>query len=627
MKRKQTPTLSQTPAWMEFLPYVFTGILTFILYWPVRKFEFTNWDDQVYITGNEMIRALDTEHLMSIFSEFVMGNYHPLVMLGYALEYKLSGLDAGVFHMTNVVLHLFSGWLLISVFRQFQFRPDTAAALAGIFLVHPFHVESVAWVTERKDVLYGLFWIAAWYFWLKSDRYDKWFWLSLLMFIFSCLSKGMAVTLPAALLISDLWKREGWKHVQWNKLLIMMIPAIFFGVLAIYAQQSGGNVREDQTIGAWQQIKISSWGIWFYISRTLIPYDLNIFYAYPKIDENGLPLKFTFSFLFTGLLMMTAFIMGLRIRSQPMLGLLFFLAVLFPVSQIIPVGNAIAADRYHYIPSIGLLLSLGWLADYFFEKYSKYARWTVIVFCLILMFPARERVMTWRNAETLWNAAIAQNPDLMFAYKNLAKYHDQQGRPDLAETIYRKALLQDSTYAVAWNELGVLLKNKGQNDEAFRYFMKSVALDSVNKEAYLNIGTYYDRKGESELARAAYQRSLALDSNYAEVWNNYGNSLSRSGNYDSAAVFFHRAIRIHPKYTEAYNNLGTNFAMQARYDSAITYFTKAVEIQGSYAEPMFNMAMVYARLEQIPEMQMWLQRAAANGHPKARLMLEGNSGQ
>jgi len=605
----------------DFYPYFLITLSAILLYHPIWNFEFTNWDDQVYVTGNSMIRGLRLHNLRRIMTEFVMGNYHPLVMLSYAVEYEFVGMNAGVFHATNVVLHTGSAWILYLCFRELDIEKFTAATMSCIFILHPFHVESVAWVTERKDVLYGFFWIFAWYCWIRSKSWDNWYYVSIFLFILSCLSKGMAVTLPAALLITDLWKTGQWKKIQTYKLLPFIFIGLGFGILAVYAQQKGGNVREDNILDFIDQIRIAGWGVWFYLSRSFVPVDLNVYYPYPLLTENGLPLRFTFAFLGTGILLTLAFVFGFRQYAKPMLGLLFFLALLFPVSQIIPVGNAMAADRYHYLPSIGLLLSLAWFFDNLIILSNKKSLIGLWVWIAILTLLARERVLIWRNGETLWKATIEQTPELMFAYKNLAKYYENIGQTEAAEKTYRLALSRNAEYAPAWNELGVILKNKGQTNLAFLYFKKSLEIDSINKEAWLNIGTYHDRRGEVEQARIAYGKSLALDSGYAEVWNNYANSLSRTQSFDSANIFFKKAIEIHPGYTEAYNNRGTNFAMQGIYDSARICFLQALEINPNYPEPAFNLGMVYIQENQKDEAIKWLRQAATGGHIRARELL------
>lgn len=598
------------------------AVITFILYWPVKGFEFTNWDDQVYVTENSLILGLTGDNIRRIFSEYLMGNYHPLVLLSYAIEYEIDGLNPGIFHFTNVLFHAGAGLILFFCFLKIGFNKIIGGILALLFLIHPFHVESVAWVSERKDVLYGFFWIAAWYAWLQSKSYDKWYAFGIILFILSCLSKGMAVTLPAILIASEWIKNKDISKINWIKLIPFVILSIGFGILAVYAQKGGGNVREDNTYGMWDQIRVAAWGIWFYLSRTVIPFDLSLFYEYPKIEKNGMPGQFTAAFVFI-IFSIPAFIFYFWKRSPlAVTGMLLFLAILFPVSQIFPVGNAIAADRYHYIPSIGLLIVFGWI----FSQVEKNKLFVPLVFIWIfgLVYISHQRIMMWKSPETLWMSTIERNPEIMFAYKNLAKFLEKKGKVNEAEQIYRNALQQDSSYAEGWNELGVILKNKGRNDEAYPLFVKSVQIDSVNKEAWLNIGTWHDRRGETGEARIAYQKSLAIDSNYAEVWNNYANSLSRTGAHDSADVYFKRAIALYPGYAEAYNNRGTNFALQGKLDSAKICLFQALEVQSNYAEPAYNLAHVFFQQKQMKEGVEWMKKAADMGHAGAKQVLKDN---
>lgn len=598
-------------------------ILTLALYWPVRQFELTNWDDQVYVTENAMIRGLTAQNIRSIFTEYLMGNYHPLVLLSYALEYEwANGIDPGLMHLTNVVLHLGTGILLFLCWMQLGFSRPVSGLVSLVFLIHPFHVESVAWVTERKDVLYGIFWAGAWYAWLRSRKWDAWRGAAVGLFILSSLSKGMAVTLPAALILGDWIRSSDFRKLPWKDYLPFILLSVGFGILAVYAQKSGGNVREDNAYGWLDQIRVAGWGIWFYLSRTLIPFDLSLFYEYPNLKKESLPMSFSLATL--GVLAGIPAFIALLVKKHPIpvAGLVLFLAILFPVSQVFPVGNAIAADRYHYIPSVGLCILLAYGLK---RTETNRIIWAgAAIWCIGLMVMARERINMWQNAESLWNATIEDHPQIMFAYKNLAKYLEKKGKVAEAEAVYRRALAQDSSYAVGWNELGVLLKNRGENDAAYPLFVRSVELDSVNKEAWLNIGTWHDRRGEVDAARRAYSRSLALDSGYAEVWNNFGNSYSRTGAHDTAEWYFSKAIQIFPGYAEAHNNRGTNFAMQGKMDSARISFLKSLEIQPGYGEPAYNLGHVYFQLNQKAEGVEWMRKAAASGHPGAKRLLQSN---
>jgi len=625
MKRAKSisPISNHLPIWVW--PFIL-AVVTLIVYYPVYKFQLTNWDDQVYVSENPLIRDLSWKGIQNIFSAFTMGNYHPLVLLTYAIEYSFFKLNGGGYHVTKLILHFLGGLGFYAVLKQFKLSSFASGIGALAFLIHPFHVESVAWVTERKDVLYGCAWIWAWYAWNRSKGYDQWFGFAILGMIISCLSKGQAVTLPAAFLFTYLYRNNSLKIYPSEilKLLMPVIISIGFGILAVYAQQSGGNVREASEYTFLHQIQVAAWGGIFYITRTIFPVDLQFFYPYPPLVEGQLPIIFPISVvLFLGVIILI--IVGIKKYYVAAISLLLFGILWLPISQLLPVGNAIAADRYHYIPSVGLFILLAWGIDQTLKnKWALQTKGISIIWIISCGIISIQTLPRWKDPESLWKAVIQEQPKLMFAYKNLAKYIEKKGNINGAMEVYTSALQQDSTYAVGYNELGVLLKNQGNPDAAFNYFNKSIALEPKNKEALLNIGTWYDQHDQAVLAKSAYYRALQLDKNYAEAWNNLGNSYFRTGNPDSALICVNEAIRIFPQYHEAWNNRGTQYAARGKYPEALKDFSQALNILPQYAEPMFNIGLVKSQTGQNEEALEWYRKAAKAGSPRAIQLLQQN---
>ena len=353
--------------WHHWVCITIIAICTFVTFQPALNNQFLKtWDDSVYVTGNNLINGLTVKHIKEMFSfhkelQTLTKNYHPLTTLSLAVNHQFAGLSPRSYYLTNILIHIFNAILVYLLIFLLSGRKIWGALLAGLlFAVHPMHVESVAWISERKDVLYSLFFISGlivYYYYLKEKKIIYLVCVFILFFL-SVLAKAMAVVFPLVLLLMDILLQRKWSFRIVVEKIPFFIISVFFGMLAIRIQSEGA-INEWQTFTLYQRIMHASYGFVSYLSSFFDPSHLSAFYPYPAINEHGqLPMIFSVSpFIF-------AFIIGLSIACLFVknklvkvfgFGMLFYFVTLALVLQFLSVGKAITADRYTYIPYIGLL--------------------------------------------------------------------------------------------------------------------------------------------------------------------------------------------------------------------------------------------------------------------------------
>ena len=399
-KQKKTVTI---PSWI--IPSIL--IITFLAYIPVLNAGFVSWDDGEYVYENPFFKAND---LSSLLAEPMQGNFHPLTMLSLYFNYLISGFDAWSYHLLNVIFHLLNCFLVFRLAMLLSNGKTIVAFVTAIlFGIHPVHVESVAWVAERKDVLYTVFFLAALisYFKYAKTNSRKHYLFSVLLFVLSLLSKPSAVIFPLVLFCTDLLlKRELNK-----KLILEKIPfgilALIMGIVTYYAQHEAGSFGKIH-FDLITKVLYGFYGIMMYIIKLFIPANLAVFYPYPPINVR-LPAEYYIAPVFFAILAFV-FFYSLKRNRVIAFGILFYIINLLLVLQFLPVGSAVIAERYTYIPYMGLFFILGWLIDR--SARGKISKASLFISPVVLLFS----ILTWRQASTwhdsasLWDNAIKNRP-------------------------------------------------------------------------------------------------------------------------------------------------------------------------------------------------------------------------
>jgi tetratricopeptide (TPR) repeat protein len=611
------------------------GIITFLVFLPCLGNGFTNWDDQELVTGNPNITALNLKNILTIFTRPYVGTYIPLTILTFAVEYHFFRLNPFFYHLTNIFLHAANVALALVLVYLLSGNLYAAAAVALLFGLHPLRVESVAWVTERKDVLYGFFYLGALLSYLRYRRLKvKPFYIAaLILFVMAVLAKPMAITLPLVLILLDYYLEGKIVRSGLVRIVPFLILALPLGIVNIFAQQS----MENPPFNLFLNFLIGSYNFVFYTAKTFFPANLSCLYPYPNHDLRTIPIILylsPFLLLALGLIVVWS---GRRSRHL-IFGTLFFVIGLLPVCQFIPmIGAAIAADRYTYLPSLGIFYLLGiaglWLGRRILKE-SRVGRITAgaavgsVLLILAVMTGLRCRV--WKDSITLWNdvlrkypenslalnnrgrayaslkqyqtaikdydRSIAVDPQYELPYYNRAVAYDNLEEYDRALIDYGRALAIKPDLAIAYESRGVTYNHRGEYEKAIADFNQALKINPTMAVAYNDRGIAYFNLKQFELALADYKRTLKLEPSFFEAYINQGDVHFFRGEYDQAVADYSRGLAIQPAYPSAYYNRGVAYKALGEYDKALADYNRTLEIKPDFAEAYNNRGNLYLDL-------------------------------
>ena len=622
------------------------AIVTFIIFLPALKNEFVNWDDDEYVYENPFIRSLDARLFKSAFLGFRAANWHPLTWISHAVDYALWGLNSAGHHLTNILLHALNTFMTVFLVarllessnkastgdnRSAPFLNDrtiliSAAATGLLFGLHPLHVESVAWVAERKDLLCALFFLLSLTMYVKyigllpggpGQRVSAASFLTapylfaIGFFILSLLSKPMAVSLPLVLLILDwgLFRRirsaGTFGTVLLEKLPFMALSLISAG-LTLSAQKAGEAFQALEILPLSTRLLVAAKSLVAYLGKMMAPLHLSPFYPYPGPREVSL-LSFEYFLPVVLLIGITAFcVVSARKRRLPLSVWAYFVITLLPVLGVVQVGRQSMADRYTYLPSLGPFLAAGLAAALMYEKAGsakqrglslRIAGAAGIVAALAaLSYATIQQIGVWKNGLVLWNYVIEQEPGRVpVAYNNLGNLYASKGRLDLAIQQYRTALRLKPDFAEAQNNLGLAYASQGRIDTAIAQYRAAIRLKPDYAGAYNNLGNIYSSQGRLDLAMQQYRTALRLKPDFAEAHYNLGFAYDSQGRIEPAIAQYRAAIKSKPDYAEAYNNLGNLYADKGRLDLAIQQYQAALRLRPDDAEAHFNLGVIYLK--------------------------------
>ncbi len=585
--------------------------------------DFVNFDDHVYVYENPLVMSgLSTEGIIDAFTHTHARNWHPLTTLSHMFDCQLYGLKAGNHHITNVILHTIAALLLFLVLKQMTRALWQSAFVAALFAIHPLHVESVAWIAERKDVLSAVFFmltLAAYARYGRAPSPPRYL-LVTLLFAFGLMSKPMLVTLPFVLLLLDYWplgriggqKSEVGSRVR--RLLTEKIPLFALSALSciatLFAQRQDPSAI-DQLPFLWR-LNNTFVSYVTYIWQMLWPARLAVFYPHPN---NRLPLVEVILAIAL-LVVITLIVIYLR-RTKPYLvtGWFWYLGMLVPVIGLVQVGEQAHADRYTYLPQIGLYIMITWaVGDLFSESTPRARRALVGVAAAIAIVGLGVRALVqasyWKNSETLWNHTLAVIGENDVAHNNLGFLFLRRGELDKAISHFQAALdirsrNTETHYslgaALIQNNLGNAFARKRLWDDAINHLQEAVRLRPDYADAYFNLGSVLFQRGRIEQAIAQWQKALAVRPRDAEAHRNVADALRREGKLKEAISEYEQALNIAPEDSVALNNLAWILATSSDASirdgaRAVTLAVKAVQATGS-SDPNFVRTLAAARAE------------------------------
>ena len=525
-------------------------VIIFLAFLPCLTNGFVNWDDPSFLLEIKELRVLTLSNIQSYFMSTVQRIYVPLTLLTFAIEHHFFGYNPFVFHLNNLLLHICVALLVFYLGVLLGLKQRAALLGALIFGIHPMHVESVSWITERKDVLYSVFYMAAViYYWrylqsisvLRNEKrntfgffVEKYYWLAVIFGILSILSKPMALSLPLVFFLSDWFKGRRFERALFLDKIIhfLYILPITYITYSFHARIPGDNV--------WTALNIWIWTLTFYVKKFFFPAIFVPLYQLPPGSE-GLGLEYILSW--TILFFMVTVLFCFRKNKWVLFSFLFFFASVFFLLRFDGhADKSIVADRFMYLPSMGFCLVVGMGFDRFF-KYLCSKRNAVknagiaLIFLLFgfLFIKTFTQNMIWKNSETLWNYVLAFYPDSVVARNNLGNYYLEQG--DL--------------------------------DKAMNEFLLTVYFKPDEKLAYYNMAEIFYRKGEFDQARYLYSKCLSVDPEYAPAYNNRGNMYLLSGFPEEALEDYSRAIALDPDHIDALNNRAAAYIVLGEKDRAL----------------------------------------------------------
>ena len=572
---------------------VFLAVITLMVFVRTVHHEFVNYDDDRYVYGNpHVIQGLSWKGIAWAFTHCVNGNWHPLTVMSDMLDCRLYGLNAGGHHLTSVLLHTTAVILLFLVMREMTGATWRSALVATVFAIHPLRVESVAWVAERKDVLSGVFFMLTLWAYARYARHPfsvvRYLWVAGL-FTLGLMSKPMLVTLPFVLLLLDYWplNRFGGRDYPVNhfwvprRLILEKIPLLALSGAACMATMVAQ--REIiMTVPLALRIGNAVVSYAVYLKQMFYPAGLAVFYPYPF---KGLPFgEIALAILVLAAISAAAFL-GRQKRPYVLVGWLWYLGMLVPVIGLVQVGGQARADRYTYLPQIGLYFALTWVvAELSVGWRHRRVVLTGLTAIIIagLSFSAWLQTSYWRNSESLWTRTLAVTTDNYIAHNDLGEVFAQAGRLDEAIAHFQEAVEIKPDHASAHNNLGHALVREGKLNEAMGHFQTALEIQPNFADAYYNLGVALMQEGRVDEAMAHYQKAMEIQPDLVEAHNNLGNALIRKGRVDEAIAQYQKALEIQPGYVEAYNNLGNVLLQKGQVDEAAAQYQKALAIQPNY---------------------------------------------
>ena len=575
--------------------YILGGILivTFLLFYNTLTNNFVNLDDSGYIKDNPDIKSLSAKNIAAIFSSFYNANYHPFTTLSYAIEYNLFGLNAKPYHFVNLFIHLLNTFMVFRLIKKISGKMEVAAITALFFAIHPMHVESVAWISERKDLLYSFFFISglsAYYEYIHATaNRNKWYIYTILLFLCSLLSKSTAIIFPLMLLIFDYYFRRGWK----KKVLFEKIPffllSLVFGVITILSQKSAGAINADlmPEYNLLQRFFVVCFTTSYYIVKLFLPFNLAVLHFAPT----ELPYYYYLSPLF---LLLLAFLVyrSRTMKRELIFGLLFYLAGVSLTSQVIPVGYTVVSERYSYIPYIGLFFILGCFyaavqnKNYFvkLKPVINYVLAGLTLFFIIITF---QRNKVWQNSINLFTDLVKKYPDQAHAHFVLAK--NLIDVPDLNAGLasINRAIELDPKMAESYFYRGNIYYGQVNYAAALNDYLKAIELNPTYSEAYYNIGVTYNTTNRFQESIEPLTKAISITPN-EYMYQTRASSFFNLRRLQEAADDYTKAIAINPKLGQAYFNRGSTYLNMQQKEKACADWKAASDLGFTKANEMIS---------------------------------------
>ncbi|MGD8313734.1 MAG: tetratricopeptide repeat protein, partial [Syntrophobacterales bacterium] len=589
------------------LVYLVLIFVTLVVFHQLPSHDFINLDDDILVYENPHVHAgLNKEGIAWAFTTFEAYNYHPLTWLSHMLDCELFGLRPGMHHLTNLLFHLMNTALLLFVLRRMTGALWRSGFVAALFALHPLHVESVAWVAERKDLLSAFFWfLSIWAYARYTERPGLNRYLPVLLFFsLGLLAKPMVVTLPFVLLLLDFWplgrtqfhqagtdnrplqQKVSVFRLVWEKIPLFALAAISI-VVTFAAQQQGGALKSLEAFPLTTRIANALISYLSYIGKMIWPHNLAVYYPH----SGSIPVWQAAGAGLTLICVTVLVIWTARKRPYLAVGWLWYLGTLVPVIGLVQVGSQAMADRYTYLPLVGLFIALAWGVPCLFAGWRHRQSMLAILATIVLVsFTVCTwlQLRHWQNSITLFQHTLQVTTNNHFAHNNLGVALAQDGRLNEAISHYSEALrLKPGAFEVH-NNLANALAAQGSVDEAIQHYFEALRLEPDYDKAHNNLGNVLAGTGRGEEAIIHYSEAIKINPDYAGAHYNLANALAAQGSVDEAIQHYFEALRILPDWAGAHNNLGVSLEKSGKLKEAIAHYHEALRIRPDYAKARNN---------------------------------------
>lgn len=597
-------------------------LLTATTFYPILHNKFVNWDDYKNIAENPFYRGLYWTNIKWMFTTFHMGHYQPLTWITLGIDYLIWGLNPAGYHLTSLLLHCANAVVLYFVaFRLFLLAdagsaahkdlllPMAAGFSALLFSLHPLRVESVAWATERRDVVSGLFILLTVLCYLKAadagvtrSRRRRWMAVSLAVYLLSLLSKASGMTLPLVLLVLDIYPLRrlgqpstGWFGPKtrnvWREKIPFFVLAVGAGMIALIAQYHAGALKPVEQYDIASRLTQPFYGIVFYLWKTVLPFSLSPLYEVPLTPD-----PWRWSFLLSGLLVVgitVALFVRRRVWPAILMSWIVYVVLLVPTSGIAQSGPQLVADRYSYLSCmVWAVVAGGGISQLLQLSLNRgvaphmFAAIVVLPGLVLVGFGALtwKQIQAWHDAETLWRHALSIDPESSFAHNNLANALADQGRLDEATVEVREVLRINPRDAEGYYNLGNFLARQGKLGEAVDRFHEALRIRPDHAMAAYDLGNVRLRQGRMDDAIDQFQRALKSDPGLASAHYNLAQIFLKQGKLDEAIRNYRLALRSDPPHVKARYYLATALAAQGDFEGARKEFQESLRVEPNLAE-------------------------------------------
>lgn len=634
----------------DILICLFLSITTFSVYWQIHQYDFVSFDDNEYVYDNPHVKSgITLKNIIWAFTAFHSNNWHPLTWMSHMLDCQLFGLNAGCHHFINLLFHVANTLLLFLIFKQMTGSLWKSSFIAAIFALHPLHVESVAWIAERKDVLSAFFWMLTMWSYIRYTMRPTIYkyLMTIIFFAFGLMSKPMVVTLPFVLLLIDYWPLNRFqsyplsivkKGRSTTRLILEKAPFLILApiscFLTYFAQKHGGVIKSLDVFSL--KIRLANALISYisYIGKMIYPSKLAFLYPHPGMAAWW---KITGSCLLLAVISLLA-IKNIKKRPYFIVGWLWYLGTLVPVIGIVQVGMQSMADRYTYIPSIGVLIIIAWSVSELVEHWKHKILWltaaTTVVVSIFTVI-TWEQIGYWKNSKVMfehtlevttnnyiahdslgveffnhgnlkeaiyqYSKALQIKPDYHFSHFNIGVAFFQQGRIEDAIDQYIQAIDSEPNYFKARNNLGAAFFVQGKTEKAIKQYMEALKIKPDYIDAHINLAMALDKQGYIEEAIKEYKQALLIDPNNITAHFNLGSDLEKVGIVDEAINHYLQSLTQNPNFVEAHYALGVVLYKQGKLNEAIQHDMQVLRLKPDNPEAHNNLGSVFYQQGHINE--------------------------